>query len=111
MVNADHSLFVYPDGKEHKDFVNERYQPLFLDVKNLKFKDKSLEKKARELCQGVKECLFDIIATGKISFGNTTKHAIQDYNMKKKKINTGNVYCNNLRKYYVVLPDILYMSF
>ena len=88
MVNADHSLFVYPDGKEHKDFVNERYQPLFLDVKNLKFKDKSLEKKARELCQGVKECLFDIIATGKISLNWEEKQGELNENMSSYYLQT-----------------------
>lgn len=84
-------MFVYPDEKQREDYVNRTYEPLFLDEKNLTFVNKRLEKEARELCQGVKECLFDIAVTGLLSFGNTTKNAIEEFNQKKKDMNIGKI--------------------
>ena len=84
-------MFTYHDNKKHEDFVNEKYVPLFFDGVESLFKDKALELQAITACDGVKECLFDIAASGSLSFGNATKQSLEHYKEMKKDINTGNV--------------------
>ena len=65
------------------------YVPLFFNDLDSLFSDKRLEAKAKEACGNVKECLFDVAASGSLSFGNSTKRSVKDYNEQKKDINTG----------------------
>ena len=89
LLNASNSLFTYHEDKKHEDFVNIEYIPLFFDQIESLFSDKTLEIQAKAACGDVKECLFDVAASGSLSFGNSTKQSMEHYNEKKKDINTG----------------------
>lgn len=89
LLNASNSLFIYHEDKKHEDFVNIAYIPLFFDQLESLFSDKTLEIQAKAACGDVKECLFDVAASGSLSFGNSTKQSVEHYNEKKKDINTG----------------------
>ena len=82
-------MFTYQEDKTHEDFVDIGYIPLFFDQLDSLFSDKTLEIQAKEACGDVKECLFDVAASGSLSFGNSTKRSIEHYNGVKKDINTG----------------------
>ena len=82
-------MFTYHEDKKHEDFVNIEYIPLFFDQIESLFSDKTLEIQAKAACGDVKECLFDVAASGSLSFGNSTKQSMEHYNEKKKDINTG----------------------
>ncbi|CAB3980322.1 sushi domain-containing 2-like [Paramuricea clavata] len=88
LLNARDSLFTYHEGEKHGDFVDTAYVPMFFDNLESLFSDKILEVHARAACGDVKECLFDIAASGSLSFGNSTKQSVAHYNERKKDINT-----------------------
>ena len=94
LLKSRESLFSYHNGKKHKDFVDVKYVPMFFDELDSLFIDKTLEIQAKEACGDVKECLFDIAASGSLSFGNSTKESVKHYNKRKKDINTGNALRN-----------------
>lgn len=89
LIDEATSLFTYGNGKNHNDFVNTQYKPLFFDEIKSLFSDKRLEIKAKAICGDVKECLYDVAASGSVSFGKSTKQAIDHFTKIKKDINTG----------------------
>ncbi|XP_046850281.1 sushi domain-containing protein 2-like [Xenia sp. Carnegie-2017] len=88
LIDEATSLFTYGNGKNHNDFINTQYKPLFFDEIKSLFIDKRLEIKAKAICGDVKECLFDVAASGSVSFGKSTKQAIDHFTKIKKDINT-----------------------
>ena len=89
LLNSRQSLFTYHEDEKYEDFVDMTYVPMFFDQLDSLFSDKTLEIQAKAACGEVKECLFDIAASGSLRFGNSTKQSVEHYNERKKDINTG----------------------
>jgi hypothetical protein len=107
LLSSAESLFSYRDGKKHKDFVDVTYVPMFVDELSSLFTDKTLEIHAKEACGDVIECMFDIAASGSLSFGNSTKESVKHYNKRKKDINTGNT---KLQKIFLLICFLFFLK-
>ncbi|XP_031574275.1 sushi domain-containing protein 2-like [Actinia tenebrosa] len=76
-TQAHESLFTYGQGKSHQTYSNPNFLPVFVDMNNMVFEDKVLERKARSACGNSVQCLFDVQATGDTNIGLVTKNSIQ----------------------------------
>ena len=110
LLNARDSLFAYHEGEKHEDFVDTAYVPMFFDNLESLFSDKILEVHAKATCGDVKECLFDIAASGSLSFGNSTKQSVAHYNERKKDINTGKALKQTVSAIFLRLLLLSYSS-
>ncbi|XP_028390868.1 sushi domain-containing protein 2-like [Dendronephthya gigantea] len=86
LLSSKESLFTYHEDTKYEDFVNKSYKPMFFDELDTLFSDKAQEIQARAACGGVKECLFDIAASGSLSFAIATKKSVEHFTERKKNI-------------------------
>ena len=58
-VNAADSLFVYMNGRNHSDYQEPDFRPMF---KNIRPED--LPEEGRNVCRDNVQCAYDYVATG-----------------------------------------------
>ena len=66
-VNAEQSLFTYPEGLSADNFSHPDHIPDFLDEVLA-----NSDPQTRELCKGNAECIFDVSQTGNEEIGMAT---------------------------------------
>lgn len=77
------SVFVYDEGKSHKDYQNNSFIPRFLDEI-----DASKRAQAEQECDGAEnvECVFDLALTENKDVANATRYLKSETDKDRQEI-------------------------
>ena len=80
------SLFVYGAGSNHDSYFDPSFEPQFERPAT----DNAILQRVTRMCQGIEECVYDYLLTGKLSVALGSANAVRQHEKVVEAAQTGN---------------------